>query len=445
MHARTFRFTAALLLLGCATILLAAPALSRLYYDLDFGTPPHTVGMPPVIGGGPPPRNTVSAIPFGTPTVIDELGALDDQPLFFESYVGGGDQIQLRLDDLPPSDFYGLQCELFFYSIERDTEFTLFLDTPQVRRINFNGDETVSIWVPGSPTTPIGTYVIDEIVVLRVDLDLAADTWEIYLDSVLAHSGSFGGATRLTGVRFSTRVTPEPPGASVALDNLLIGDAVVIPDIEIVSFTAPSVAGPGVPIGSQIGLTIRNAGGVDITDPFQVGFYISPDPIITTGDDLLIGGREGVPGLAAGEVRDVPLFSGARIPAGYPLGDAYLGVIVDEFEDITESDETNNTAWSRVRVVESTSIAEADAPGHHLWLERPAPNPFSDRTVMSYHLPFSGNTRLVVFDAEGREVVRVIDGFQPAGHYASAWDGRGGAGRRLGAGTYFARLYFDGR
>lgn len=121
-------------------------------------------------------------------------------------------------------------------------------------------------------------------------------------------------------------------------------------DIEVVSFSAPSEVAPGEPIGDQIHLRIRNTGPGDIYEGFFVGFYISTDDRITLTDQLLIGGREWVAALAAGGEVDVPLFAGAYVPADYPLGPAYLGAIVDEFDHVIESDETNNTAASAVFV-----------------------------------------------------------------------------------------------
>jgi len=85
-------------------------------------------------------------------------------------------------------------------------------------------------------------------------------------------------------------------------------------DLEIVSFFAPPVAQPGAPIGDQILLWIRNTGPDDITSWFFIGFYISSDENVSLTDQLLIGGRESVATLAAGEEVQVPLFGGAYIP-----------------------------------------------------------------------------------------------------------------------------------
>jgi hypothetical protein len=132
--------------------------------------------------------------------------------------------------------------------------------------------------------------------------------------------------------------------------------AVATVDLEIVSFSGPAQAMPGEPIGDQIHLRIRNAGTDDVTTGFFVGFYISADTEITLEDVLLSGGREWVTALAAGAEVDVPLVTSAYIPTDYPLGPAFLGVIVDEFNAVPESDETDNTASSPVFVGEGVPV-----------------------------------------------------------------------------------------
>jgi hypothetical protein len=70
--------------LALATLTIAGSANGQvLLYDVDFGTPPHVVGQPPVLGDGPAPRNTASTIPMGEPLVVAALGALANQPCAF--------------------------------------------------------------------------------------------------------------------------------------------------------------------------------------------------------------------------------------------------------------------------------------------------------------------------------------------------------------------------
>ena len=115
-------------------------------------------------------------------------------------------------------------------------------------------------------------------------------------------------------------------------------------DLVVTSFNYtgnPANVVRGSAVGSLISLTISNVGQTD-AGSFFVGFYVSSDATITTADTLLIGGRESVSGLAAGASVVVPV-APADIPANVALGQAFLGVILDEFDVIPESDETNNT------------------------------------------------------------------------------------------------------
>lgn len=65
----------------------------------------------------------------------------------------------------------------------------------------------------------------------------------------------------------------------------------------------------------------------------------------------------------------------------------------------------------------------------------PSPNPFNAATKISFALPAASDVSLVVYDAVGREVVTLIDGFRDAGTYSVRFDGS-----ELASGVYFARL-----
>ncbi|UCG43356.1 MAG: T9SS type A sorting domain-containing protein [candidate division WOR-3 bacterium] len=74
------------------------------------------------------------------------------------------------------------------------------------------------------------------------------------------------------------------------------------------------------------------------------------------------------------------------------------------------------------------------------YLAPPRPNPFGTGTCISYGLPLATDVNLVVFDAAGRRVRKLVDLTQPAGTYRVTWRGRDDAGRRMANGVYFIRL-----
>jgi hypothetical protein len=68
------------------------------------------------------------------------------------------------------------------------------------------------------------------------------------------------------------------------------------------------------------------------------------------------------------------------------------------------------------------------------------PNPFRDRTQISYALPAAGNVSLRVYDVTGRTVRTLASGHQKAGSYSVSWDSKDSRGRQVARGVYFYRL-----
>jgi hypothetical protein len=90
------------------------------------------------------------------------------------------------------------------------------------------------------------------------------------------------------------------------------------------------------------------------------------------------------------------------------------------------------------------TTAVGDEAAGPLALEPVAPNPTRGLSRFRIVLPEAGTVRLEVLDVGGREVARLVDGFEPAGHREFAWDGTGPLGR-VPAGVYILRLESSGR
>ena len=68
------------------------------------------------------------------------------------------------------------------------------------------------------------------------------------------------------------------------------------------------------------------------------------------------------------------------------------------------------------------------------------PNPFNPTTSISYSLSRNGMVTLTIFDAVGREVVRLVNREQGAGSYSVIWEAHAAA-----SGLYICRLAAEGR
>ena len=73
------------------------------------------------------------------------------------------------------------------------------------------------------------------------------------------------------------------------------------------------------------------------------------------------------------------------------------------------------------------------------------PNPFGERTAISFGLHASDDVRLEIFDLSGRRVRTLKDGRLRGGYKLEVWDGRDSQGKLLPAGVYFVRLQADRR
>jgi hypothetical protein len=76
---------------------------------------------------------------------------------------------------------------------------------------------------------------------------------------------------------------------------------------------------------------------------------------------------------------------------------------------------------------------------------RAAPNPFVQRTQMTFELPSESHVRMTAFDISGRRVQTLYEGSAPAGVHHMDWSARSPSGGPLQAGIYLIRLEADGK
>jgi hypothetical protein len=74
-----------------------------------------------------------------------------------------------------------------------------------------------------------------------------------------------------------------------------------------------------------------------------------------------------------------------------------------------------------------------------------APNPFSDRTALSFDIPEDGRVALRIYDVRGAVVASIADRPYAAGTSTVEWNGRDANGALAPSGVYFARMVYGGR
>ncbi|NKB66022.1 MAG: T9SS type A sorting domain-containing protein [Candidatus Latescibacteria bacterium] len=81
-----------------------------------------------------------------------------------------------------------------------------------------------------------------------------------------------------------------------------------------------------------------------------------------------------------------------------------------------------------------------DALPQGMALEQNYPNPFNSETAIGFTLAQAGSIDLRIYNPLGQEVLRLAQGWHPAGAHRLSWDGRDAGGQLLSSGVYLYRL-----
>ena len=134
------------------------------------------------------------------------------------------------------------------------------------------------------------------------------------------------------------------------------------------------------------------------------------------------------------------------VPAGAPSGSyiyaanvgIYPDIVIDSdfflFEKLPGFDASNHDYGWAVYGWDGEESPIISTPSEFA-LYDPYPNPFNPETTIAFELPKPGEVSLVVYDIQGREVSRLIDGWQSAGVHEAVF-----SGSELASGVYFALL-----
>ncbi len=86
-------------------------------------------------------------------------------------------------------------------------------------------------------------------------------------------------------------------------------------------------------------------------------------------------------------------------------------------------------------VYENAVVLVDPAWNAHFELLPPYPNPFNSRTRITYNLAKPTQSRLIVCDLQGREIILLYNGLTEAGQHSLTWNSEG-----LSSGVYICRL-----
>jgi len=73
-------------------------------------------------------------------------------------------------------------------------------------------------------------------------------------------------------------------------------------------------------------------------------------------------------------------------------------------------------------------------------LEQNYPNPFSSFTWINYSIPEPGIVMLKIYNANGKLIRILHNGYQLEGRYSIEWDGSNDIGNQVSPGVYLYRL-----
>ncbi|MEK7727047.1 MAG: FG-GAP-like repeat-containing protein [candidate division KSB1 bacterium] len=109
---------------------------------------------------------------------------------------------------------------------------------------------------------------------------------------------------------------------------------------------------------------------------------------------------------------------------------------------------TGNPASSTDFMNEPSLVAETEKAAtipEHFFLSETYPNPFNLGTQLNLDLPEDGHVLAIIFDLQGKEVVRLREEEMRAGYNVVQWDGRNVSGEVASSATYFVKVVFESR
>jgi len=181
--------------------------------------------------------------------------------------------------------------------------------------------------------------------------------------------------------------------------------------------------------GADLGYDLKEAStpsGFAVTGKFYHSSSVSLDPFFLKTD-------------ASGNVSAVCQDSTMFQPRpGFWSGDCARNIL--QLSDITIQPAVyNTTPVERVHCGTLTGMNSGNEIAEEFSLEQNYPNPFNPSTVIKFAIPNSGVVQITVFDASGREVSALVNGYMNKGIHTVEFNAAG-----LSSGVYFYKIKTEG-
>jgi hypothetical protein len=110
----------------------------------------------------------------------------------------------------------------------------------------------------------------------------------------------------------------------------------------------------------------------------------------------------------------------------------------DDLSDLQFNvDIADSAYWFGVNVEEGWKLSRSQI------LLRVEPNPVQDYATVVFEIPKGSRINLTIYDASGKVVRNLLNGYRDRGLWRIRWDGRDNSGKRIPSGVYFFKLEGD--
>ena len=146
----------------------------------------------------------------------------------------------------------------------------------------------------------------------------------------------------------------------------------------------------------------------------------------------------------AATIADLDLDGNLEIIVGTDAGLSIVDMPQDS--DVGPNWYTSRGNYKRTGYFPNNIASSIEAPivPEVLTLSQNYPNPFNPATTIEFGIPEASETSLSIFDVQGHEVTRLLEGNLSPGSYSLVWNSLDHGGNSVAAGVYFARIQTSG-